>query len=499
MLNGKIEILQPTEGLPDTQARAFFQDSRGRLWIGLRYKGVSMTEDPTARPPKFVNYSTENGLSADRVVSITEDNFGRIYFATSRGLDQLDPATGRIRHFTSEDGLPDNGISYCFKDSRGNIWVGTINGLAKLDPRAESAKRQLPIYLSRVQVAGEDLPLPETGTLRAPTLRFSASQNNLLIEYAGISFQSERSLRYQYKLDGVDSDWSPPTEQRSLNYARLAPGGYRFLVRAIDQDGNASPQPAVFEFRILAPFWQRWWFIALASTLVGLAGYAAYRYRVAQLIKLERVRTRIATDLHDDIGSNLSRIAILSGVASQQVDEANLPVKQPLSVIATTSRELVDSMGDIVWAINPNKDHLSDLVQRMRRFASDVFTARNIDFHFSAPGADTHKIGADVRRQVFLIFREAVNNAVRHSACTEADIELHIENGWLELTFKDNGKGFDPARMNDGNGLASMRSRAKGLGGELQIISKAGEGTMIILRSPLVATFKLQDGRLRRG
>jgi signal transduction histidine kinase len=306
-----------------------------------------------------------------------------------------------------------------------------------------------------------------------------------LIEYVALSFKGGQTLRYQYRLEGTDADWSAPTEQRSVNYAQLAPGSYRFLVRAISQDGVASAEPAIIVFRILPPFWQRWWFLAVASLLVLLAVYSIYRYRVRRLIELERVRTRIATDLHDDIGSNLSRIAMLSEVMRQQKGD-NASINERLSLIAGISRETVDSMSDIVWAVNPAKDRLSDLSQRMRRVAGDLFAARNIELRFSAPDAETDvRLGADVRREVFLIFKEAVNNMLRHSQCTEANIEFRINRGVLLLRLSDNGKGFSPNGAGDGNGLSSMRLRAERLGGHLELISSGGVGTTIVLKLPL--------------
>jgi len=282
-----------------------------------------------------------------------------------------------------------------------------------------------------------------------------------------------------------------------VTFANLRPGRYRFLVRSVNADEVASERPATLTFRILPPIWQRWWFITLAVLGVGLIGAAIIRNRVARLIELERVRTRIASDLHDDIGSGLTRIAILSEVARHQVSK-EAPVGHPLAAIAGASRDLVDSMSDIVWAINPNKDHLRDLIQRMRRFASDLFTARQIEFSFSAPGEEQAlKIGADLRRQVFLIFKEAVNNIARHSACTEAQIEMRIENRWLTVRVADNGPGFDPAQISEGQGLASMRARAKELGGELQVTSNDGQGTTILLNVPLSATMIQRDGRTR--
>lgn len=500
MRDGKVTFMRATAGLPETLPRALFSDSRGWLWIGLRYGGVSVTETPEADQPTFINFNSREGLASDSVLSIAEDDAGRIYLGTGRGLDQLDPSTGRIRHFTAVEGLAGTWVNHILKDSRGSIWIATRTGLSRLNLRAERSVDYLPqAYVSRIQVAGEDVAVPETGALEVPELELAASRNNLLIEYVGLSFLAEGTLRYQYKLEGVDQDWSSLSQQRSVNFARLSPASYRFLVRAVNQAGETSEHPAVIKFRILPPVWQRWWFVAAVVILAALAAYRFYRYRVERLVELERMRTRIATDLHDDIGSNLSRIAILSEVAAQRVDGVKPQVTEPLSIIAATSRELVDSMSDIVWATNPAKDHVGDLAQRMRRFASDIFTARNITFHFRVPSGEAYrKVSADVRRQVFLIFKESVNNVVRHSGCAEAHIELRIEGGRLELTVRDDGKGFDMANHSEGSGLTSMASRAMSIGGALEVISSGGKGTTVTLNAPLVAAAKPQDTRLSR-
>lgn len=491
LMKGKTDVLQPTEGLPEARPRAIFQDSRGWLWIGLRSKGVSVTKDPDAENPKFVNYSTQTGLASDTVWSITEDNAGHIYLGTGKGLDQLDPTTGRIRHFNTKDGLASDFINHCFKDRNGNIWVGTRNGLSKFNPRAErKVNHPPPIYLSRVQVASEDLPLAETGAPSIPDLEIPSSRNNLIVEYVALSFRGEQRLRYQYKLEGVDGDWSRPSELRSVNYARLAPGSYRFMARAINEEGMMSPEPAVFQFHILPPFWQRWWFVALSALGVGLTALAFYRSRVRRIVELERVRTRIATDLHDDIGSSLSQIAILSEVSRQRLGKEQNGVGESLTQIANTSRDLVDSMSDIVWAINPRRDRVSDLTQRMREFAGDVFTACEIEFSFRARADGLEvKLDADVRRQLYLIFKEAVNNAARHSCCTQVEIEFEVAEGRLLLHVRDDGRGFDPnggaATSRNGNGLVSMRERARALGGEIEIISHLNHGTAVKLNLPL--------------
>jgi signal transduction histidine kinase len=166
--------------------------------------------------------------------------------------------------------------------------------------------------------------------------------------------------------------------------------------------------------------------------------------------------------------------------------DGNVSVSNPLSTIASTSRELVDSMSDIVWAVNPNRDHLSDLSQRMRRFASDLLTAHDIVFHFNAQETERPvRLDAHVRRQVFLIFKESIHNMVRHSACRNVKIELRIEKHAMHLTLADDGKGFDPQQESDGHGLMSMRQRAGTLGATLEITSQENHGTVISLKVPL--------------
>jgi PAS domain S-box-containing protein len=226
-----------------------------------------------------------------------------------------------------------------------------------------------------------------------------------------------------------------------------------------------------------------------------LAEEALRRTREERLRELERVRTRIAADLHDDIGSSLTKIVILSDVAQQKASENGGQKSESLNAISDISNELVEAMSDIVWAINPRKDRLSELSHRMRRFASDMFTARSIKFQFRAAHSDDDlQLGANVRREVFLIFKESVNNVVKHSHCTEATAQFSIEDGRLTLQIKDNGQGFKPAALNDpangvpvrgGNGLPSMRQRAMELGGEFKVTTAEGQGTTVWLSVPI--------------
>ena len=506
---GRFTEFRVSDGAPAGLITVLHRDERGRLWAGSSQSGLSRIDDPTATHPSFTSFTTDHGLASNNVRSITEDLFGNLYVGTARGIDRLSPDATRIKHYSASDGLAGDFVVTAFRDAAGSLWFGTPNGLSRLVPRPDKSLSPPPVWVSGLRIAGERLNVSELGRGEIPLIELAHSQNNLQIDFFGIDFTAGEPLRYQYKLEGADQDWGAPTDQRTVTYARLNPGSYRFLVRAVNANGQASDKPAVVNFRILAPVWLRWWFISLAALLTGAVLFSLYRYRLARLqeinvalteaklaeqnlrkskeerlVELEQVRKRIATDLHDDIGSSLTRISLLSEVAQRQ--GAEKPLDGTLPVIAGLSRELVDSMSDIVWAINPEKDSLGDLTQRMRHFASDVFAAREIDCRFRLPDSERDlKVGANVRRELFLIFKEAVNNTVRHSGCTEAGIEFRIDHDGLFLRVKDNGCGFDTRNNSNGHGLMSMRARTEGLGGELEIVSYEGQGTTLTFVIPL--------------
>lgn len=474
------------DGLPPGSINYLYTDHAGRLWLGLSRGGLLHLDDPAAERPTFASYTTVQGLSSNTIDVITEDLSGDIYAGTGRGLDRLDPTTGRVRHYTTADGLVSGSFLAALRDPNGVLWFGTHNGLSRFVPGTHEPAAPLPILISALRVAGQARPLSAVGedNIRLPDL--VANQNDMQIDFLGLSYTPGDVLRYQYKLEGTNADWSAPSEQRTVNFASLSPGRYRFLVRALNSDGAVSAQPAVVTFRILPPVWRRWWFVMLAFITGVLAVYALYRFRVSRLLELERVRTRIASDLHDDIGSNLSLIAGLSEMLRQQARQVDGQIAERLGVIANASRQSVEAMGDIVWAVNPQRDNLVDLAHRMRRFANDSLTARNIEFYLDAPGADQNvKLNAEVRREVFLIFKEAINNVARHSGCQRADAQLRIARGAIVLKLSDDGCGFQKGNGSSGHGLESMKRRAEKLGGELAVTSATGEGTTLELKVPL--------------
>jgi len=464
---------------------ALHDDRKGRLWVASM-EGVIRIDEPAAVKPRVAAYSVAEGLSSNMVGCITEDLLGRIYLGTGHGVDCIYPGgLPHIRHYTTADGLARGGVLTAFCDRHGALWFGTREGLSRLEPEPERPQPAPPVLISGLRVRGAPYPISALGETSLTGIQLPSDRNQLDLEFVGLGFGAGGALRYQYRLESTDLDWSPDSEQRTVNYANLSPGSYRWQVRALTSDGIASP-PATVAFTILAPVWQRWWMRLLLMLAVSALLYSLYRYRMARLLEMERLRTRIATDLHDDIGSTLSQIALLSEVARRR--PAAEERERPLADIANLSRELIDSMSDIVWTIDPEQDRLGDLTHRMRRFASDLFSHNGSQLRLDMPGEEQNPhIGADIRRQVYLIFKESLHNTARHSGCTEVDLKLRLADGWLELSIADNGRGFDPGQTGrgHGHGLASMRRRAGNLGGGLAVDSAPGRGTTVHLRAPL--------------
>lgn len=482
---GTVSFFTTKEGLPKGGVSQLYLDRSGRLWFASSRSGLVRVDRPDADRPEFVSYTTAQGLSSDITSVITEDHNGNLYVGTGRGLDQMDPASGRIKHFTTADGLISGLMLGAFCDSAGTLWIGTSQGLSRFVPVMEAGTAAPPVLITKLSVAGAQQMVSALGETEMLLPELGSSQNQVQIDFVGLSFASGDVLRYQYKLDGADANWSALADRRTVNYANLAPGHYAFHVRAMNSDNQASVQPAIITFTILPPIWRRWWFLSLMALAILFVIYLIYRYQVARLLEVANVRTRIATDLHDDIGANLTKIAILSEVARQQLKPTEGNGDSPLSAIARISRESVSDMSDIVWAINPARDSLLDLTRRMRQHAGEMFALGDIELVFDAPGAEhSLRLGVDVRRNLYLIFKEAVNNAARHANCSRVEVKLEVEGGQLTLIIADNGRGFDLNVASEGQGLTSMRQRAQSLGGSCEVESgEAGTTVRVKLLS----------------
>jgi signal transduction histidine kinase/ligand-binding sensor domain-containing protein len=495
---GTFELFTSGNGVPPGAVRDIHRDRAGRLWLASASSGLVRIDGATTPRPTFVAYTTAQSLSSNDIDAVTEDLDGRIYAAGARGVDRLAPATGHIEHFTTADGLAPGRFRDAFRDRTGVLWFGTTTGLGRMAPTPERPSAPPPVLISAVRVDGVPEPISALGEREVSLADFAPDQNQVQIDFVGLGFGSGDVLRYQYRLQGAGADWSAPTEQRSVTYANLRAGRYTFVVRAVNTDGTVSAQSAAMTFAILRPVWQRPWFLALAMLALSAMVFALHRYRIARLLEIVNMRTRIATDLHDDIGANLTRIALLSQVAGAQ----SMPVHPdasgspgvveiprddgPLASIARIARESVSSMSDIVWAINPARETLLDLTRRMRQHADEIFTLRDIELRFDAPdGRQDLRLSVDLRRDLLLIFKESVNNSARHSGCTRVEIDFRVERSRLLLRVADNGTGFDMSLESEGQGLVSMRRRARRLQGTLDLTSGHGLGTTMSLTIPL--------------
>jgi signal transduction histidine kinase/streptogramin lyase len=476
-----------TERLLGSAVNWLFTDRVGRLWVGSSTSGLGRLDKPDSPHPSFASYDTRQGLSSNEILCITEDLAGRIYICTARGVDRLEPSTGRVKHYTTADGLPGGELQTAFRDHSGALWFGTQQGLSRFVPTDTHFQSDVPVVLSSIRVEGDALAIRPAGETKVILPNLSSGRDRVQFDFTALSFEAGDVLRYQFMLKGAEDAWTTPTRQRSVIYAGLRPGRYRFLVRAINSDGIVSSQPASVAFTILPPFWLRWWFVTVVFGTIGFTSGLIRRYRARQLAAVQRVRMRIASDLHDDIGSGLSQIAILSEVVKRQVTQGAADV---LDQIAGVSRELVDSMSDIVWATDPNRDQVGDLTQRMLEFAGEVLGGSEIKFRLLIDGIEEkRKLTVNVRRQVYLVYKECINNVVHHSGSTEATVRLNGGHAFLALEVADNGKGFDQMRNYHGYGLASLRDRAAKLGGSIEWTSGA-TGTTVIMRVPYTYTLE---------
>lgn len=479
--NGRFESFPLGEDMGQIQDALF--DPAGRMWLATTRAGLLRCDDPHAPHPEFQPYTVKEGLLVNSVRSLALDRQGFLYAGTVRGVDRIDPAAPvarqYIRHFTVADGLPNSEHSVAFTDSGGRIWFGTLGGLAELDPAQVPKLGPPSVFLTQVRVRGEEIPLGWEGTTKL-ALDLAPDRNQLEVTFSGTDSRPMASLRYQYRLVGVDPEWSAPTERSTVNYSALPSGALRFEVRSFNADGLVSASLAGIDLEVAAPFWRRWWFLASIAVMVGAAFYAIDRYRLRQIMAIERLRLRIATELHDDIGANLSQIAILTEVA--QRDGA----KATLAEVPVIARETVELMSDIVWAVNPQHDGFDALLHRMRRFASDTLGAADIQLEFSAPdSASGFHMPLEIRRPVYLVFKEAINNIAKHSGATEAAVGFTIQGSALVMDISDNGRGFDPAQPSDGDGLSNMVRRMRESGGDVEWETARGQGTKVTAKIPL--------------
>lgn len=465
-------------------AAPFLLDDRGRLFVVG--DGLAVLDRPSAERPVPRRVALPESLAGQTIATGVDGGTGTLYLGTPRGVVRFEPDTGRTRLFTAADGLVPGVIRLAARDAEGVLWFSDESGLSRFTPGPDPPAATHEARIREVRVAGLPASVPVVGAAALGPLTVAPSQRTVEIGYFAVHHGPGEPPRFQHRLTGADADWSAPTDARSVMYAGLAPGRYRFAVRAVEANGGPACAPAVVEFRVLAPVWLREWFVALAGAVTIALAYGAHRLRITRAVAIERVRTRIATDLHDEIGSSLSQIAVLSQVVERDAMRASGSAPRALSRIAELARSVTEAMGETVWAISPREDRLSDLVHRMRRFALDLFADGGTEIALTLPsGSSEERLDPEIRRTLYLVFKEALHNVRKHAGAARVDVSLRRERDGLVLRVRDDGRGFDASQPSRGHGLDGMRRRAEAIGGRLDVRRTEGHGTEVVFLAPL--------------
>lgn len=440
------------QGLPNPYVNAIYETPDRRIFVG--------TDDGLAILDRGVwtTLTVRDGLSNNTILGITADDRPRVYLATNKGVNILDASTGSlsIQTLLHSDGLASDECNQgaTFRDREGFLWFGTTKGVTRYDPRKARVNSTPPrVHITRVRLFEQDVPLKSSPTFRH-------SENYLKFDFVGVHLAAPNKVVYRIRLSGVDPEWMT-TAQGFVQYTNLDPGTYTFEVKA-GNEWNYWSEPVQYAFVVSPPFWKTWWFMTLAAAaLIGVA-YWIYRARVNRLLAMERIRIRIASDLHDDIGSTLTRIAAASEAIKSGRDSARTAALA--GRIGELSREVIHAMGDIVWSIDARNDTVGDLVARMQDFAGHTLGTAGVEYEFITEGLSAdRRLAVNVRENVYLIFKEAVTNIIKHARATRATIRLENGRSHFMLRIEDNGRGFGSGRRS-GNGLRNIDMRAKRIG-----------------------------------
>lgn len=412
------------------------------------------------------------------IVSIAMDSSGRLWAATGQGLVVYNFGTKSFERFTTADGLVTNnmvGTLYCRKN--GIIVCGSALHLFSFNPdqMLVSVESKPELQLEKVLVNGTPSIFDST-----KSNRFNYTENNFVFKWSVTDYNSPFNNHYYYQLKGIDTGWRDNGIRGEINFSNLSYGKYILLLKGENSNGIDADRILKFRFEIFPPFWQRWWFLSLVALLVAALLYSFYRYRLQQALKLEKLRNKISLDLHDDIGSTLSSISILSEMALRQNKDSEK--SSMLNEIKENSISLMEKMDDIVWSINPEKDSVGNLFVRIKTFAAKLFEAKEINYSIEIENdLKPVKLSMRYRQHIYLIMKESINNLVKYADGTEAEIKVSIESGYLKILIRDNGKGFDKNQQYRGNGIRSMQKRAEEMNAKLEIDTHEKKGTTIIL------------------
>ena len=455
------------------------QDSLGRLWITIDVEGLLRVTEKKNGSFELKLISAANGLNDPSIGKMAKDPSGGIWLI-NYGLVHIDPYNESIHFFNEHNGLT-HALTYdesLYIDPEGTIYLGDKNGFEIRNIRElDFSLMSINLILESFEVNGNSLPLGRPGG--SPTgFRFRADQNNLHFRYAAICYHDVDQIRFKYKLEGFDNYWILAGTGLEVRYTNLPPGEYRFIIK-VSNRGTWLEQEQSVKFVILPFFWKTWWFMLSLILFISLVIVLIYQYRIRQMVKMERLRTRISSDLHDDVGSTLSSISILSDILVQgEKDPQSLKM---ISTVGSNAHRMLEKIDDIIWMVSPTNDRFQNLGLRIREFAIPLFETKNIRFiiEYEKQLAKL-PLPMEVRRNIYLIAKEAINNVIKYAGCNSVEITIRPLHQGLIMVIADNGIGFDTGKPSSRNGLNNMKQRAEQIKGILKIDSAPGNGTRII-------------------
>ncbi len=470
------------------------------LWIGTNGGGLNMFDK---EKELFKSYTEKDGLANNVVYGILSDNKGNLWMSTNKGLSKfLPPVDGNpkaiFRNYDEDDGLQNNEFNrYAFaKTGNGLFFFGGVSGYNYFNPDDIEEPTQVPqVVITDFKISNKSILFSDSSgkgaILHKPVyltdrITLPYSRNIITFDFAEMDFTHPAKNRFQYRMEGFDKEWVTVDNSHSATFTNLDPGKYSFSVRSISDAGITYNNETSVDVIILPPWYMTWWFRLLAVGATFAAVYAFYRYRIRQALKLMEMRNRIADDLHDEIGSTLSSIHIYSEVALSKMENKSEETANYLTQISHETGGIIEALGDIVWTVNPKNDRFEDIINRMRAITVELFEARNIQLHMY----DEEKIGNETlvmikRKNFYLFYKEAVNNIVKYAEAKNVWVKMDITGNRFYLSIKDDGIGFDTNSKTTGNGLFSMKKRSVELGGEFDIQSAPGLGTVVYLSFPL--------------
>ena len=459
--------------LPEDELGALYIDKQQRMWVS----GAAYVAELDKQGEVKNVYTNKSGFLANGVFNMAEDPKGFLWMATDDKLHRLDPATGQFDYFDKGDGLFNNKIADGFYISNaGELFLGFNGAINSIQTDKIAFNKKPPVvFVSQLNVRGQ---LRNFDSSNKITIR--PGERSIMIEFSAMNFSQSKKNRFGFWLEGYDSTWRY-TNERVLSLMNMEAGTHKLHVRACNNDGVWSNE-TIYTIKVIPYFQHTIWFKLLIVLFAGLIFLTLLYYRKEHRKRLEKIRNRIATDLHDDMGSTLSSIRIFSDVAKKQIEEVKPETVQLLDRISNNATSLSENMQDIIWTIRSDNDTLEDLVSRMREFGLRVCDAKHIRFNIHVSQSfKASKLSLEQRRNLYLIFREALNNAVKYAESTQIDLILNLKSRFLKMEINDNGKGFDPVAIKRGNGLNNLEKRAKEIGGQIDIKSQPGKGTCINL------------------